>query len=307
MTVFNGEQFSNDELLGQSELAMYRAKEQGGNSFSFFVPEMHQAAIERSHLETDLRSALGKKQLVLYFQPKVDGNADIQGFEVLSRWRHPQRGIVSPAEFIPIAEATGLIVPIGEWILTEVCQLLRQWRTDPERRHWRLAVNISERQLSHERFVESVRGILRDQNFDAGLTEKLEFEITESMLMKNIEHAVAVIRELNGMGIQFSMDDFGTGYSSLNYLKMLPLDCVKVDQSFVRDMLVDQSDAAIVEMVIALAKAMQLIVVAEGVETYEQHKLLVGLGCDQMQGYYYGKPAPLEQITSQQSLKAIAF
>lgn len=307
VTVFNGEQFSNDELLGQSELAMYRAKEQGGNNFSFFVPEMHQAAIERSHLETDLRSALDKNQLVLYFQPKVNGHADIQGFEVLLRWRHPQRGIVPPADFIPIAEATGLIVPIGEWILSEVCLQLRRWQNDPERCHWRLAVNISERQLSHERFVQTVRDILTKHAFDTELTTKLEFEITESMLMKNIEHAVAVIRELNGMGIQFAMDDFGTGYSSLNYLKMLPLDCVKVDQSFVRDMLVDQSDAAIVEMVVALAKAMQLVVVAEGVETYEQHKLLVGLGCDQMQGYYYGKPVPLEQIASQQAMKAVAF
>jgi diguanylate cyclase (GGDEF)-like protein/PAS domain S-box-containing protein len=307
VTVFNGEQFSNDELLGQSELAMYRAKERGGNNFSFFVPEMHQAAIERSHLETDLRSALDKNQLVLFFQPKVDGNADIQGFEVLLRWRHPQRGIVSPADFIPIAEATGLIVPIGEWVLKETCRLLREWLTDQEHSHWRLAVNISERQLSHERFVESVRSILEEHDFDYELTRKLEFEITESMLMKNIEQTVAVIRELNTMGIKFAMDDFGTGYSSLNYLKMLPLDCVKVDQSFVRDMRDDQSDAAIVEMVIALAKSMQLVVVAEGVETYEQHRLLVGLGCDQMQGYYYGKPAPLEQIASQSTLQAVAF
>lgn len=215
------------------------------------------------------------------------------------------RGMISPAEFIPLAESTGLIRPLGDWVLRTACQQLATWATDPEKAHWRLSINISGRQLSHDNFAQEVEGALRQNGFDQARAAMLEFEITETMLMQNIEASVRVINQLSAMGIHFAMDDFGTGYSSLSYLKMLPLNCVKIDQTFVRDMLVDQGDSAIVEMVIALAKTLELEVVAEGVETLEQHRALVELGCDFMQGYYYGKPARLKELVSQDTMSRL--
>jgi len=295
-TLFNGATFNPSELLGQAELAMYKAKEMGGNTHCFFEPEMQELAIERTRLESELRTAVENQQFELYYQPKVDRQSIVQGFELLLRWNHPERGVVSPADFIPIAEATGLIVPLGEWMLREACSQLIQWQNDEKRCHWQLAINISERQLSQHNFVERVHDITTEMGMTEGLLRKLEFEITESMLVHDIKSAVQTIEAINRTGIRFSMDDFGTGYSSLNYLKMLPLDVVKIDQSFTADMLHDKGAAVIVEMVIALGTTMDFQIVAEGVETREQHQALIDRGCDLMQGYYYGKPVPLQQI-----------
>lgn len=295
-TLFNGATFTPSELLGQAELAMYKAKEMGGNTHCFFEPEMQELAIKRTRLERELRAAVEAQQFELYYQPKVDRQSVVQGFELLLRWNHPERGVVSPADFIPIAETTGLIVPLGEWMLRKACSQLLEWQTDKDRCHWQLAINISERQLSQHNFVERVDKITTEMGMTEGLLRKLEFEITESMLVHDIKSAVQTIEAINRTGIRFSMDDFGTGYSSLNYLKMLPLDVVKIDQSFTADMLHDKGAAVIVEMVIALGTTMEFQIVAEGVETKEQHQALIDRGCDLMQGYYYGKPVPRQEI-----------
>lgn len=279
---------SSDEIMKRSDLAMYQAKAQGRNAIRFFDPSMQEAASKRSEIEADLRRAVEHNEFVLYYQPKYCYSGKLHGYEALIRWQQPQKGLVPPFEFIGIAEETGLIIPIGEWILNQACQTLQSWQGQTDKKHLSLAINISARQFHQAEFVDDIQTALIHYKIDAS---KLEFEITESMLMNDIQDTAEKMHALKTLGINFSLDDFGTGYSSLNYLKSLPLGSLKVDQSFVRDMLVDENDAAIVKTIITLAKELQLSVVAEGVEEAEQARILNDLGCDLLQGYLYGRPS----------------
>ncbi|WP_052501467.1 EAL domain-containing protein [Thiomicrospira microaerophila] len=280
-----------DELMKRSDLAMYKAKEEGRNTLRFFDTSMQIAASKRIELEAKLRQAIEQQQFQLFYQPKVDQHAQLTGYEALIRWIHPVDGMVSPADFIPISEETGLILPIGDWVLDQACQQLQAWSNQPTQSHLTLAVNISAYQFRQADFVNKVVQVMERYQFDH---KCLELELTESMLMQDVQTTINKMLQLSEFGVHFSLDDFGTGYSSLSYLKNLPLSCLKVDQSFVRDMLVDPNDAAIVETIIALAKTLKLEVVAEGVETQQQADKLQQLGCDLFQGYFFGKPQPLE-------------
>lgn len=293
ISLFNDQQHSIEDLLKHSDMAMYQAKESGRNAFKFFDPKMQEAALSRTKLESDIRKALEQGQFSLYYQPKVTFNGEVTGYEALIRWIHPERGMVSPAEFIPLAEETGLILPIGRWVIVEACKTLESWQQSEETRNLNLSVNISARQFQQSDLVSNILEITNKYQID--LT-KFEIEITESMLMDDLQNTVIKMKQLNEAGINFSLDDFGTGYSSLSYLKSLPVDFLKIDQSFVRDMLLDADDAAIVETIIALAKTLKLEVIAEGVETPEQANTLNQLGCDLLQGYLYGRPEPLKNL-----------
>lgn len=282
---------SSEELMKRSDLAMYQAKAEGRNAIRFFDPSMQQAASKRSEIESDLRQAIENQEFLLYYQPKVTFNGQLYGYEALIRWQHPNKGLIPPMDFIPVAEDTGLILPIGQWVLEEASRTLRIWQADSTLKDLVLAVNISVRQFRQTDFADKLLTIINHTEINA---EKLELELTESMLMDDIDDTVAKMQRLRQRGVHFALDDFGTGYSSLSYLKNLPLGCLKVDQSFVRDMLMDKDDAAIVETIITLAKALKLQVIAEGVEDAEQASALNALGCDLLQGYYYGKPAPMQ-------------
>lgn len=277
-----------DEIMKRSDLAMYQAKAQGRNAICFFDPSMQEAASKRSEIETDLRRAIEQKEFLLYYQPKYCFSGQLHGYEALIRWQHPQKGLVPPFEFIGVAEETGLIIPMGEWVLNQACQTLQSWQGQTDKKHLGLAINISARQFHQAEFVNDIQAALIHYKIDAS---KLELEITESMLMSDIQDTAEKMHALKSLGINFALDDFGTGYSSLNYLKTLPLGSLKVDQSFVRDMLVDENDAAIVKTIITLAKELQLSVVAEGVEEAAQARILHDLGCDLLQGYLYGRPS----------------
>ena len=281
---------STEELMKRSDLAMYQAKAEGRNAIRFFDPTMQEAAAKRSEIEADLRRAIDEKQFLLYFQPKVTIRGELQGYEALIRWQHPTKGMVSPADFIPVAEETGLIIPIGQWVMEQACKTIQLWQNDPKHQGLMLAINISARQFRQKEFVSCFKGIV--EKFDIP-THQIELELTESLLMEDIDDTVEKMNALNKLGVHFALDDFGTGYSSLSYLKNLPLGCLKIDQSFVRDMLSDMDDAAIVETIITLAKTLKLRVIAEGVEQAEQAEVLNRLGCDLLQGYLYGKPSPL--------------
>lgn len=279
---------NSDEIMKRSDLAMYQAKAQGRNAICFFDPSMQEAASKRSEIETDLRRAIEQKEFLLYYQPKYCFSGQLHGYEALIRWQHPQKGLVPPFEFIGVAEETGLIIPMGEWVLNQACQTLQSWQGQTDKKHLGLAINISARQFHQAEFVNDIQAALIHYKIDAS---KLELEITESMLMSDIQDTAEKMHALKSLGINFALDDFGTGYSSLNYLKTLPLGSLKVDQSFVRDMLVDENDAAIVKTIITLAKELQLSVVAEGVEEAAQARILHDLGCDLLQGYLYGRPS----------------
>ncbi|MFZ4537758.1 putative bifunctional diguanylate cyclase/phosphodiesterase [Propionivibrio sp.] len=251
-----------------------------------------QSALEaRATLEADLRLALTLQQFVLYYQIQVDANKRAIGAEALVRWNHPQRGLVSPALFIPLAEETGLIQPLGQWVLETACAQLKAWEANAITRDLVLAVNVSARQFGAEGFVNQVESLL----ISSGITPaRLKLEITESMLLGNVENVISSMRQLKALGVSFSMDDFGTGYSSLQYLKRLPLDQIKIDQSFVRDISVDSSDQVIVRTIIAMAQSMNLSIIAEGVETEQQQQMLANSDCANYQGYLFGRPVPIE-------------
>jgi diguanylate cyclase (GGDEF)-like protein len=291
ITLFSGNTKSIDELLKQADLAMYEAKAAGRNTLRFFDPEMQTIVQDRANLEADLRDALRRQQFVLYYQPQFMGEEiHCIGAEVLVRWQHSKRGLVSPAEFIPLAEETGLILPLGQLVLEAACSQLAQWSDDARKRHLTLAVNISAKQLHQSDFVDQVLAVLTRTGADPKL---LKLELTESHLVENVEDTIIKMRALKIKGVGFSMDDFGTGYSSLAYLKRLPLDQIKIDQGFVRDILTDPNDAAIAKLVIVLAESLGLPVIAEGVETEAQKEFLAELGCHAYQGYLFSRPLPL--------------
>ena len=286
---FDGDQASVGELLKQADLAMYQAKKAGRNTLRFFNPEMQAVVTARAALEEDLRAALAKDEFLLHFQPQVNLAGECVGVEALVRWAHPQRGMVSPADFIPLAEETGLILALGRWVLHNACKQLASWQDDPELRELTMAVNVSSSQFRHASFVDDVARVLAITGAPSGL---LKLELTESLLVEDMETTIATMTALGGYGVGFALDDFGTGYSSLSYLKRMPLDQLKIDQSFVRDLLTDPNDAAIVDTIIALSRSLGLEVIAEGVETPAQRDLLARAGCRLYQGYLFSRPLP---------------
>nr|WP_315235872.1 EAL domain-containing protein [uncultured Albidiferax sp.] len=289
IALFSGPETEQDELFRQADLAMYRAKADGRNTVCFFNPEMQAQVRARTVLESDMRQALAAEQFLLYYQPQIDSAGQQTGVEALVRWQHPQRGLVPPAEFIPLAEMSGLILPLGRWILLTACRQLVRWSTDAGTAHWRAAVNISARQFRQADFVQQVQSALQETGANPQL---LELELTESQLVEDIDSVVEKMAALKALGVRFSLDDFGTGYSSLSILKRLPLDKLKIDQSFVRDLLTDPQDASIVRAIVTLGTSLELQVIAEGVETTEQRDALLALGCQHFQGYLFGRPAP---------------
>ena len=293
VTLFGDPPNSLEELLKQADLAMYQAKASGRNALRFFDPEMQAVVAARVALEADLRQGLLNQQLTLYYQPQVDDTKGVTGAEALVRWIHPERGLVSPAEFIPLAEETGLILPLGSWVLETACAQLSAWGKRPEMAHLTLAVNVSAHQFRQQNFVEEVLAVL---NFYETNPVKLKLELTESLLLNDVEDIIAKMNALKSSGVCFSLDDFGTGYSSLSYLKRLPLDQLKIDQSFVRDVLEDPNDAAIARTIVALAHSLGMGVIAEGVETQAQLRFLASHGCHAYQGYLFSRPVPLDKF-----------
>ena len=292
-TLFNDNQQTIDELMKQADIAVYQAKKAGRNTLRFFDLQMQKNINEHAALEDELRKALERQQFQLYYQIQMDSSNHPLGAEALIRWPHPEHGLVSPAQFISLAEETGLILPIGQWVLETACCQLKAWEQEALTRDLVLAVNVSAKQFRQVDFVEQVQAAVQRHAINPNL---LKLELTESMLLENIEDIIATMSALKQTGIRFSLDDFGTGYSSLQYLKRLPLDQLKIDQSFVRDLVVDSSDKAIVRTIIAMAKSLNLSVIAEGVETEEQRQLLMKKGCTCYQGYLFGKPVPIEQF-----------
>jgi len=282
-----------DTLLKHADTAMYQAKNAGRNAIRFFDPKMQSDLEERMGLVADLGQAIAREQLQLYFQPQVNALGHTTGAEVLLRWAHPARGLVSPAQFIPLAEESGAIVPIGLWVVQTACRQLKAWQSHPRLRDLTLAVNVSAKQFHQADFVDQVRRALVQS---AAKPSHLKLELTESVVLEHVEDTIVKMGELKLLGISFSMDDFGTGYSSLQYLKLLPLDQLKIDQGFVRDITTDPNDAAIVQTIIAMTEALGLNVIAEGVETRAQQEFLEQRGCHAYQGFFFGRPVPLAQF-----------
>ena len=279
-----------EDLLKKADVAMYSAKAGGRGAMQLFLPSMQQAADRRLTIERGLRRALSNGELELYYQPQFVSDERLFGAEALMRWNHPGEGLVPPSQFIQIAEETGLIIPMGDWALRRACQDLVLIEEDSD---IRFSVNISPRQFREPNFVERVKTILNETGASA---ERLCFEITEGTVIDNIDQAVERMEQLKSLGLSFSVDDFGTGHSSLAYLKRLPLDVIKIDQSFVRDIHSDPNDAIIVQTIIAMSHHMGLDVIAEGVETPQAREFLLSKGCDKYQGYLFGRPEPFDSL-----------
>ncbi|MBI5439079.1 MAG: EAL domain-containing protein [Nitrosomonadales bacterium] len=293
-TLLRGDIKTADEMLRRADAGLYQAKAGGRNTLRFFDPALQALVMARVAMENDLRSAVaGQEQFLLHYQPQVDSSGRMIGSEALVRWQHPERGMVSPAKFIPLAEETGLILPLGHWVLTTACQQLATWATRPEMAHLTVAVNVSAKQFSLPNFVEEVLALV---DYFGVNPANLKLEITESMLLDNVDNIIVKMTALKARGINFSLDDFGTGYSSLSYLKRLPLYQLKIDQSFVRDVLIDPNDAAIAKTIVTLSQSMGLAVIAEGVETEGQRDFLAQQGCHNYQGYFFSRPLPIEQF-----------
>ena len=290
VALFTERQASVDDLLKQADLAMYQAKGAGRNTLRFFDPAMQSAMAERAALEAELRQAMEQQQFELYFQPQVNLQGQVTGAEGLLRWIHPERGVIAPGQFIALAEETGLIWRIGQWVLESACAQLLRWAQDPATAGLSLAVNVSARQFHAPEFVDLVLGCLDRSGANA---QRLKLELTESVLLNSVEDAITKMNQIRERGVTFSLDDFGTGFSSLTYLKRLPLDQLKIDQSFVRDILVDPDDAAITRTIVTLAQSLGLGVIAEGVEQQAQRDLLAALDCQAFQGYFFGRPMPI--------------
>ena len=284
------------ELLKRSDVAMYEAKKAGRNTVRFFDPVMQTAIDNRARLEARLRTGIAEGRLQLHYQPQIDGNGLVYGAEALVRWSDPERGMVPPAEFIPVAEESDLIVAIGQWVLENACDQLQEWAAQAATRHLRLSVNISPRQFHEDNFVPHIAALLARTGIDPAL---LQLEITEGMLVRNIEEAIAKMGQLHDLGLSFALDDFGTGYSSLSYLQRLPLQVLKIDRSFVHDLGRSPRGEVIVGTVIQMGHSLGLDVLAEGVETAEQHELLMQKGCRHFQGYLFGRPVPIAQFSTE--------
>jgi diguanylate cyclase (GGDEF)-like protein/PAS domain S-box-containing protein len=291
VTLFRGHDASIDDLLKQADLAMYKAKAAGRNTICFFDQGMESAVLEQAQLEADLREAISQKQFTLHYQAQVVGDGAVIGAEALLRWQNPRRGIVSPSEFIPLAEETGLILPLGQWVLETACQTLALWAERPEFDELTLSVNVSARQFHQTHFVDQVLEVLAKTGAPP---KRLKLELTESLLVENVQDIIEKMFALRAKGVGFSLDDFGTGYSSLSYLKRLPLDQLKIDRSFVHDVLSDPHDATIAKTIVTLAQSLGLGVIAEGVETEAQRDFLANAGCVCYQGYLYSRPIPAE-------------
>ena len=280
-------------LLKNADSALYRAKEQGRNNYQYYTEELTTRAMERLSMENGLRHALERNELVLHYQPQVDlYSGSIIGMEALLRWQHPERGLIAPGDFIPLAEETGLIIPIGEWVLRTACARLQAW-FDEGLPKVRMAVNLSSRQFNQKNLAEVVASALRDTGLDPNC---LELELTERLIMEDAEAAIVVLHEIKALGVQFSIDDFGTGYSSLSYLKRFPIDRIKIDQSFVRNITTDPKDAAVSQAIISLSHSLNLKTVAEGVETIEQQEFLRSRQCDEIQGFHFSRPVPEDEM-----------
>jgi EAL domain-containing protein (putative c-di-GMP-specific phosphodiesterase class I) len=287
--MFPAEAHEEQALMKNADIAMYRAKEDGKNNYKFYSEEMNVHTFERLALETSLRRGLERNEFFLHYQAKLDLNTErITGVEALVRWQHPEMGMVPPAQFIPLAEETGLIVPIGRWVLNTACAQNVAWQREglPP---LCMAVNLSARQFADEDLIADIAAALKESGMKA---ELLELELTESMVIQNAERAGRVLTEIKKMGARLAIDDFGVGYSSLTHLKRFPIDTLKVDRSFIRDLPQDLEDKAITEAIIAMGKSLNLTVVAEGVETQEQQTFLQDHACDEMQGFFFSKPIP---------------
>ncbi|MCL1487567.1 MAG: EAL domain-containing protein [Marinobacter sp.] len=291
IALIDGRNSPCNQQLQKAEQATQQAKERarlrGEKRISFFDPEIQAQVVQHVLLEEELRNALAEEQLVLYYQPQIRNPNQLVGYEVLLRWRHPKRGIVSPGVFIPIAEQSRLILPIGRWIIEQACEKLAAWQSEPASSGLSLAVNVSIVQFQSDNFVEHVGRILEKTGAPPRL---LKLEVTESLLMNDPERITEMMNRLRSMGVRFSLDDFGTGYSSMSYLNRLPLDQIKIDQSFISEVTNNLASSAIVESIIGLAKGLNLEVIAEGVETEEQRNWLANHGCQNFQGYLFGQP-----------------
>jgi EAL domain-containing protein (putative c-di-GMP-specific phosphodiesterase class I) len=291
IVIFPNEALDNiDELLKKADAAMYQAKGAGRNTLRFYDPVMQAAADARATMERDIRSGIALGEFVLHSQIQVNASGAVEGAEALLRWNHPVRGTVSPAEFIPLAEDTRLILPLGHWVMQTACEQIARWAAVPEKRRWKVSVNVSALQFAQADFVEQLLSVLRATGADPHC---LRLELTESILAKDVDDIIVKMAAIKSQGVSFSLDDFGTGYSSLSYLKLLPLDELKIDQSFVHDLATDANDAVIARTVIALGHSLGLHVIAEGVETAQQRDTLLEYGCDAFQGYFFGRPVPV--------------
>jgi diguanylate cyclase (GGDEF)-like protein/PAS domain S-box-containing protein len=293
LVMFNNNYTAAEDLLRDADLAMYHAKRLGGNQYQFFDDTMHTSAVEQLQLEGELKHAVARKEWLVYYQPIISiTSGEPVGAEALVRWRHPQRGILAPAEFIQVAEDTGLIVPIGEYVLRTACQQAKAWRDASDSTFW-VSVNISARQFRNKDLVEMIARILKETGLSS---DGLRLEITESVAVQNTEYTIKIMNELVAMGVYTSLDDFGTGYSSLSYLKQFPLRVLKVDQSFIQDIQHSPKNEALIEAIIGMARSLGLEVVGEGVETAEQLQFLRTQMCDQVQGFLFSRPIPAEDL-----------
>lgn len=289
IALFVNDEHSIDDLMKYADSAMYNAKANGRNTYNFFDPALQKMIEAKARMIDRLRKAIENNSMVLYYQIQVLANSrqHVVGVEALLRWNDPEYGMISPGEFIPIAEESGLIVPLGEWIIREGMKQLKLWESDPIKKEWRISINVSSKQFEKNNFVAMMKSIIGEYTINP---EKLRLELTESLLIKNTQEALNKINHLKEIGLSLSIDDFGTGYSSLSYLKQLPIDELKIDQSFIRDLTNDTNDVIIVETIISIGQKFGLDVIAEGVETQEQYEQLLSMGCNHFQGYLFGRP-----------------
>ena len=282
-----------DQLIKYADIALYKAKESGRNCYIYFSSDFQTQILEHIEMESDMKKAIALGEFSLNYQPKINLHDDsLSGMESLIRWQHPEKGLIPPDQFIPFAEETGLIIPLGEWILNTACQQLRLWSENMEQ-PLNLAINLSALQFQQKDFVRTMKKIIDTHGIDP---KNLELEITESMVMADVDKAIVIMKQLRDLGLKLAIDDFGTGYSSLSYLKKFPINTLKIDRSFVRDLTIDSKDAAMVKAIISMAKDLDLDVVAEGVETKEQSDFLRMNGCQYVQGFYFSKPLNVEEF-----------